>query len=160
MVQPEKPQSTNAKARKFCALRLVLISLLSLLACGCGLSQWVHNGFKVGPEYCHPPAAAVAEDWIDSNDERIIPAPPQFPDWWSVFDDPVLDHLIETAYAQNLSLSEAGWRVMQARASGQSLRAISFLSRNRDSQRTTAFWKARAWHCHHLCGHSTNGRPA
>jgi NodT family efflux transporter outer membrane factor (OMF) lipoprotein len=33
-----------------------------------------------------------------------------------VFRDPILNGLIQTAYEQNLSLREAGWRVMQARA--------------------------------------------
>ena len=36
--------------------------------------------------------------------------------WWTVFDDDVLDRLIETAYQQNLSLLSAGVRVLQARA--------------------------------------------
>jgi NodT family efflux transporter outer membrane factor (OMF) lipoprotein len=76
----------------------------------------VHHGFKVGPEYDGPPAAEVACDWIDSNDARVIPCPPPCEDWWSVFQDPVLNCLIETAYEQNLTLQEAGWRVMQARA--------------------------------------------
>ena len=76
----------------------------------------MHNGFKVGPEYCCPPPAPVAKDWIDTDEALVIPVPPDHPDWWSVFDDPILNHLIDTAYEQNLSLREAGWRVMQARA--------------------------------------------
>jgi NodT family efflux transporter outer membrane factor (OMF) lipoprotein len=36
--------------------------------------------------------------------------------WWQVFNDPVLDSLIANAYQQNLSLREAGTRVLQARA--------------------------------------------
>jgi NodT family efflux transporter outer membrane factor (OMF) lipoprotein len=75
----------------------------------------MHNDFKVGPEYC-PPAAAVSEDWIDSDSAQVIPYPPDCPDWWSVFNDPILNDLVQTAYDQNLSLREAGWRVMQARA--------------------------------------------
>jgi NodT family efflux transporter outer membrane factor (OMF) lipoprotein len=37
-------------------------------------------------------------------------------EWWRVFNDPVLDRLIESAYEQNLSLREAGARVLAARA--------------------------------------------
>ena len=99
-----------------CALHLALIGLLSLLACGCGLSQWAHHGFKVGPDYCCAPAAEVAENWIDSDDPRVIPSPPEFPDWWTVFQDPVLDDLVKTAYQKNLSLREAGLRVLETRA--------------------------------------------
>jgi NodT family efflux transporter outer membrane factor (OMF) lipoprotein len=36
--------------------------------------------------------------------------------WWRVFNDPVLDNLIETAYRENLSLRIAGVRVFEARA--------------------------------------------
>ena len=36
--------------------------------------------------------------------------------WWTVFNDPVLNDLICDAYHQNLTLREAGWRVLQARA--------------------------------------------
>ncbi len=36
--------------------------------------------------------------------------------WWTVFDDPALERLIETAYRQNLPLVSAGARVLQARA--------------------------------------------
>ncbi len=94
---------------------LLVASGLSLLACGCGLTQWSHNGFKVGPDYC-PPSVAVADNWIDRDDPRVIPAPLNCPDWWSVFQDPVLNGLVESAYQQNLSLREAGLRVLQARA--------------------------------------------
>ena len=115
MGQRNRTGSNVSSAGRLCALRLALLVSLSLLACGCGLTQWVHNGFKVGPDYGCPPAAPVAHDWIDSDDARVIPGPPACPDWWSVFQDPSLNGLIQTAYAQNLSLREAGWRVMQAR---------------------------------------------
>lgn len=36
--------------------------------------------------------------------------------WWMVFNDPVLDSLIDSAVTQNLTLREAGFRVLQARA--------------------------------------------
>jgi NodT family efflux transporter outer membrane factor (OMF) lipoprotein len=98
----------------FCALRLCLVVGLILMVSGCGLKQWVHNGFKVGPNYC-PPPAAVANNWIDSDDARVISSPPDYPDWWSVFQDPLLNDLVKTAYQQNLTLREAGLRVLEAR---------------------------------------------
>lgn len=115
MIHQNRLPSNVLLGQRYCALRNALVCSLSLLASGCGLTQWVHNGFKVGPEYAGPPPADVACDWIDGGDERVIPCPPACPDWWSVFDDPTLNELIQTAYAQNLSLREAGWRVMQAR---------------------------------------------
>jgi NodT family efflux transporter outer membrane factor (OMF) lipoprotein len=75
----------------------------------------MHNGFKVGPNYA-PPCAPVAENWIDSDDPRVIDQPPDYAAWWSVFQDPALNRLVETAYRQNLTLREAGLRVTQARA--------------------------------------------
>src|SRR5262245_60842392 len=48
-----------------------------LLVCGCTpLGQWVRNGFKVGPNY-GTPQAAVADDWIDRGNLRVID--PQHP---------------------------------------------------------------------------------
>ena len=59
--------------------------------------------------------ATVADNWIDSDDSRVISEPPKHPDWWSVFQDPVLNDLIAEAYGQNLTLREAGLRVLEAR---------------------------------------------
>jgi NodT family efflux transporter outer membrane factor (OMF) lipoprotein len=87
-----------------------------LLSGGCvttGPLEWVRNGFKVGPNYCRPPAP-VAEEWIQANDAKVQDRHLQ--DWWTVFQDPTLDALIETAYAQNLTLRSAATRVLQARA--------------------------------------------
>ncbi len=95
------------------------LAMAAALACclsGCtGLGEYVRNGFKVGPNYC-PPCGPVAEHWIDADDVRVR-SDSEPPDrWWTVFRDPVLDQLVETAYAQNLTLREAGFRVLQARA--------------------------------------------
>jgi NodT family efflux transporter outer membrane factor (OMF) lipoprotein len=76
--------------------------------------SYVRNGFKVGPEYCKP-AAPVADSWIDEYDERVRTELPNYADWWSVFNDPVLDQLMEETYQQNLDLRAAGLRVLQAR---------------------------------------------
>jgi NodT family efflux transporter outer membrane factor (OMF) lipoprotein len=87
---------------------------------GCVLTspgQWVHNGFKVGPEYGRPPAPVAAE-WIQSNDPAVQNQ--RLDDWWQVFGDPTLNSLIVTAYDQNPNLRIAGTRVLQARA-GQAI---------------------------------------
>ncbi len=44
---------------------------VAVIALGCtGPREYVHNGFKVGPNYCQP-AAPVADTWIDANDQRV-----------------------------------------------------------------------------------------
>jgi len=87
-----------------------------LLAGGCTpLKEYVHNGFKVGPNYQTPPAP-VAPDWIDANDVRVRKDPEELSRWWTVFNDPVLNEMVCDAYRQNLTLREAGFRVLQARA--------------------------------------------
>jgi NodT family efflux transporter outer membrane factor (OMF) lipoprotein len=100
---------------------LTILLLASCLASSSGCAgywscrDWVRNGFKVGPEYCKP-AAPVAEDWIDSDDQRVSSNAAQTTDWWLTFNDPVLNNLVQASYAQNLTLREAGMRVLQARA--------------------------------------------
>ncbi|MBW8883621.1 MAG: efflux transporter outer membrane subunit [Planctomycetia bacterium] len=98
-------------------LAACLVSYLLLAAPGCsGLSHWLHNGFKVGPNYC-PPSAPLAEEWIQQQDEKaVVAAPPEDFAWWGVFNDPALNGLIETAYRQNLDLAAAVTRIMEARA--------------------------------------------
>src|SRR5262245_40394350 len=79
-----------------------------LLLSGCtGFQDWVDNGFKVGPNYCRP-KAPVADEWIDSKSGHLKIAAEEAADWWRVFNDPVLDGLIQTAYRQNLTLRSAG----------------------------------------------------
>ncbi len=79
------------------------------------MNQYVRNGFKVGPNYC-PPPAPVARQWIDADDVRVRTDADDLSEWWTVFHDPGLDSLICCAYRQNLTLREAGCRVLQARA--------------------------------------------
>jgi NodT family efflux transporter outer membrane factor (OMF) lipoprotein len=79
------------------------------------LEEYVHNGFKVGPNYC-PPPAPVAPDWIDAADKRLRRDGDDLSKWWTVFHDPVLDNLICCAYHQNLTLRQAGCRILEARA--------------------------------------------
>lgn len=90
---------------------------LLVLASGCMTSprEYFRNGFKVGPNYCKP-AAPVAEHWIDYADARVISEPQNNWAWWSTFNDPILNGLIQNASQQNITLRQAGFRVMEARA--------------------------------------------
>ncbi|MBM3993382.1 MAG: efflux transporter outer membrane subunit [Planctomycetes bacterium] len=87
---------------------------LLVLLCGCTtLSEYWHNGLKVGPNY-QTPTAFPASDWIDPIDKRKDAD--DLTSWWKALKDPALDHLICTAYNQNLTLKQVGYRIMQARA--------------------------------------------
>jgi NodT family efflux transporter outer membrane factor (OMF) lipoprotein len=70
---------------------------------------------KVGPDYVRP-EVRVSPTWLESEDPRVKQTASEYSEWWRAFNDPVLDKLIDTAYRQNLSLSIAGVRVLEARA--------------------------------------------
>jgi NodT family efflux transporter outer membrane factor (OMF) lipoprotein len=91
-------------------MKLLKPSLGSLIAIALLLS-----GCAVGPDFVRPDAPSE-EAWIDSDVPQIKTEPSDLTDWWKVFDDPLLDSLIETAYSQNLPLQIAGLRIMEARA--------------------------------------------
>ncbi|MBN1395079.1 MAG: TolC family protein [Pirellulales bacterium] len=93
---------------------LALVFAVSLSGCT-SFPEYIRNGLKVGPNYC-PPGAAVAKQWIDADDIRLAEDPSVIQRWWTVFDDSKLNFLVDCAYRQNLSLREAGLRILQARA--------------------------------------------
>ncbi len=82
----------------------VLLGLLVLLP-GCVM---------VGPDFVKPDAA-VDDAWVGS-ERAAVSETEEHREWWKSFDDPVLNALIEQAYAQNLNLQIAGLRVYEARA--------------------------------------------
>ncbi len=95
---------------------LFRLLLTVLLFGGCtGVREYFHNDCKVGPDY-KPPCAPVANHWIDANDKRVRTEHDDLAGWWTVFDDSLLNELICRAYRQNLTLREAGFRIMAARA--------------------------------------------
>ena len=49
-------------------------------------------------------------------DRRVSTESTTYRDWWRAFNDPVLDRLVARAYRDNLTLQQAGVRVLQARA--------------------------------------------
>src|SRR3954471_7660828 len=67
----------------------------------------------VGPDFKKPPAP-VAEKYLEAR--GLDHGAADYRTWWKVYNDPVLDRLIEIAYAQNLTLLSAGTRVIEARA--------------------------------------------
>jgi NodT family efflux transporter outer membrane factor (OMF) lipoprotein len=69
----------------------------------------------VGPDFVKP-EAPVETEWLEARDPEIKTAPSDYKAWWSAFNDPALNSLVETAYQQNLSLQISGIRILQARA--------------------------------------------
>jgi len=57
-------------------------------------------GCVVGPDYV-PPTAPVADAWRDADQSGFSDESSSHKDWWKVFDDPILDGLIQTAYENN-----------------------------------------------------------
>jgi NodT family efflux transporter outer membrane factor (OMF) lipoprotein len=69
----------------------------------------------VGPDYIRPPVK-VSQNWMESDDQRVKQEQSENRNWWQVFNDPILNGLIEKAYLNNLSIRVAGVRVLEARA--------------------------------------------
>src|SRR5437899_1904917 len=85
----------------------VALALVILTISGCtSLGQWARNGFKVGPNYADP-GGPVAAEWVDHADPSVASSPAQDQAWWTVFNDPTLNRLIDSAYRQNLDLRAA-----------------------------------------------------
>lgn len=93
-----------------------VVALILSLGVGCTRPrEYIQNGFKVGPNYARP-AAAIAPQWIDADDRRVRSEQDDLAGWWTVFNDPTLNELIQNANNQNLTLREAGFRILAARA--------------------------------------------
>ena len=68
----------------------------------------------LGPDFKRPDAPAAAT-W-QTTDDALAGEPVDQAEWWKLFNDPVLDELIDTAHRQNLPLQIAGLRILEARA--------------------------------------------
>ncbi len=114
------PHAGNRSARsRVRSNPFAVLTLAALLVAGCSnIDQWWHNGLvsKSWPAYKPLPGAPVAADWTAAAYPRIVTAPADDCAWWTVFHDPALNGLIETAYRQNLDLRIAGTRILEARA--------------------------------------------
>ena len=97
----DRPQ--RRKRRRFGGIILLAPALLAFTGC------------TVGPDFQRP-KATVSQSWLETEDHRVSTGSATYRSWWSAFEDPVLNRLIERAYRENLSLRQAGVRVLQARA--------------------------------------------
>src|SRR5262245_51808419 len=90
-------------------------SRLFLLLFPLTITLWLNGCMMVGPDYVRP-VAPMTDSWIDPGDPAVRREPADVSAWWTVFNDPVLNTLVETAYRQNPSLRAAGVRVLEAQA--------------------------------------------
>ena len=78
----------------------------ALLASGCA---------PVGPDFATP-VSDTGEEWVIPDREEFLFQPQDTIEWWTVFDDPVLNNLVDLAHKQNNNIRLAGLRVIEARA--------------------------------------------
>lgn len=83
----------------------ILITGLALLT-GCA---------AVGPDYT-PPETIVKGQWQAHDDPAVLPDRDLIVQWWTLFNDPVLNRLIEKTAANNLDLLTAVARVEETRS--------------------------------------------
>jgi NodT family efflux transporter outer membrane factor (OMF) lipoprotein len=97
----------KTRSLKTVGSRLLLI-LPVMLSAACS--------YKIGPDY-ETPETQVSSNWLEAEDPHLKKGKEDdFKTWWRLFKDPVLNKLIETAYAQNIPLKIAGVRILEARA--------------------------------------------
>ncbi len=100
------------------------------------------SGCKVGPDYA-PPCVSLPEVYNENEPEKTEEIEDEnLNHWWTTFNDPFLDYLIDLALAQNYDYKIALERVYQARFLYwvqftqilPELDAVSYASRSRESQ--------------------------
>ena len=82
---------------------------------GVSIVLMVSGCTMVGPDFVKP-EAPLLDEWMETQAPGLSAGQTDYSNWWRVFDDPVLDNLVEKAYRQNLSLQIAGIRIYEARA--------------------------------------------
>jgi NodT family efflux transporter outer membrane factor (OMF) lipoprotein len=141
----------NPAPRTKCPRPAALLLIPALLA---------FAGCTVGPNFQRP-KTSVSANWQETEDPRVSTASATYRRWWTAFNDPVLDRLIERGYRENLSLRQAGVRVLQARAHlgvavgeifPQTQQAVGSVQHNRTSDRaatapaasgSVAYWQSQ-----------------
>lgn len=73
-------------------------------------------GCSVGPNY-EKPDLPVPADWKEAQQKGVDARSTELARWWSAFNDPLLDSLVERAVRSNLDLRFAEARIREARAS-------------------------------------------
>ena len=103
ILQTVKQSKTWLRSHRLVCPSMLLLTML-LTACT-----------TLGPDFVKP-TAPVEEKWIETEDPQVKMESADHSAWWKVFNDPVLDNLIEIASEQNFSLQVAGLRIIESRA--------------------------------------------
>jgi len=82
------------------------LAISILLVSGCA---------TVGPDYVKP-STPEPKAWLQEKEPKIESEGADFSQWWTIFDDAILNNLIQAASQQNLPLRISGVRIMEARA--------------------------------------------
>jgi NodT family efflux transporter outer membrane factor (OMF) lipoprotein len=77
---------------------------------------WLNGCAMLGPDFQTPDAKSPANWMEEDNDLFLKPSEDDTLGWWSTFNDPTLDRLIELFSTQNLTLQTAAVRILEARA--------------------------------------------
>ncbi len=112
----EQHPTAGAASRPLTASRLArigspLLLIFALAACA------------AGPDYHRPSTSLESFHNAPAIAARTAPAAPPLDTWWTGFNDPVLNDLVDKALAQNLDLAAAYARVDQARAATEAATA-------------------------------------
>lgn len=126
--------------RQGCRLLGLLVVVCGLAMTGCTpWGQYWRNNLKVGPTYLRP-FGPVERDWIDADDPQVRSESDVESQWWRQFNDPVLDSLVLQAYEQNLTLRDAGFRVLASRAA-YNITVGGFLPQSQNAVAEYARWQ-------------------
>jgi len=99
------PATWDALVRSGWLASLLLVSVVWLMGC------------KVGPDYEGPPTTIEMPDSFgEMGDPAFVPGQTDLKTWWEVFDDPMLNEIIEVAAVNNRDLRIAIAKVTEARA--------------------------------------------
>jgi NodT family efflux transporter outer membrane factor (OMF) lipoprotein len=105
-------RAIRPRRHRVAAACLAAVATLALGGCTL-LSEYVDNGFKLGPNYSRP-CVPAPEKWLDQGDPRVLVGCPNLATWWQVFNDPVLEELIHRAYSCNLTLRAHAFEILAA----------------------------------------------
>lgn len=79
-------------------------------------------GCSVGPDY-QEPMLAVPGGWNEARQKGVDTRAPELARWWTAFEDPLLNSLVERALGSNLDLRVAEARLREARAARDAVAA-------------------------------------
>ena len=112
---------------------LFSITAVTLILGGCA---------KLGPDFRGVENPPVPKKW-----KKHTAAKSPVVRWWRTFNDPVLNDLVQKAYAQNLDIKSAGLRIAQARAALGIAEGLAFPQSQKINAKASS--THRAWRCCH-----------